>query len=333
MAKVYFHRKETDNLVFYVGISVLENTNREYEETNRNKYWHNTVKKHGFIVEIVHNGISEESAKNAEKYYISLLGRKDLKTGCLVNMTNGGQGMNGYKHSNETRNKMKKPKSFRKNTKRKGISEEAKQHLREYNLKVNKQKRIEYFESNININNCDLLIFDKSKNLWEVGIIINKTKFFIGYFIDKNEAYSKYVYYYTKHIINRDKITDIKIYGKTSKYKGVTLDKKTGKWNAQKTVNYKNYNLGKYNSEYEAYLAYINYENRVSRNKTQVLNIKTNEKFPSFKEAAESIGMEYDKFRAQFKPKRKNKTGFIKIERQGVETPRQKLKMKENEES
>jgi len=46
---------------------------------------------------------SEQEAFEMEKYYIRLFGRKDLGTGILRNLTNGGEGPTGYIPSQETR--------------------------------------------------------------------------------------------------------------------------------------------------------------------------------------------------------------------------------------
>jgi len=45
--------------------------------------------------------ITEEEALRHEVYMISVLGRKDLGTGILRNLTDGGDGTSGYKHTEE----------------------------------------------------------------------------------------------------------------------------------------------------------------------------------------------------------------------------------------
>jgi len=50
--------------------------------------------------------ITEEEAFKHEKYMIAVFGRLDLGTGILHNRTDGGEGMCGYKHSEETRKKI-----------------------------------------------------------------------------------------------------------------------------------------------------------------------------------------------------------------------------------
>jgi len=57
---------------------------------------------------ILKDNLTEEAAFRHEKYMIGLYGRKDLGTGILINMSEGGEGDSGYKHSKERREKMSK---------------------------------------------------------------------------------------------------------------------------------------------------------------------------------------------------------------------------------
>lgn len=50
---------------------------------------------------------SEQEAFEAEKFFICLWGRKDLKTGCLRNLTDGGDGASGHVVSLEFRQRMR----------------------------------------------------------------------------------------------------------------------------------------------------------------------------------------------------------------------------------
>jgi hypothetical protein len=51
---------------------------------------------------IVQEWPNEKSALAAEVFLISYYGRLDLKTGCLANLTDGGEGTSGHKQSAET---------------------------------------------------------------------------------------------------------------------------------------------------------------------------------------------------------------------------------------
>jgi len=90
MAIVYQHKRNDTNEIFYIGIG--RDYYRAGRKASRNKHWHNIVNKCGFTKEILLNNISWEEAIEEEKRLIKKYGRKDLGTGCLVNMTKGGEG-------------------------------------------------------------------------------------------------------------------------------------------------------------------------------------------------------------------------------------------------
>lgn len=100
---LYFHRNSITNAIFYVGIGRRK---RAYEFWNRNSSWKNYVKKYGKPkVEIAHDCLSNEDAIFWETNYIRMLGRKKYDAGgCLVNITLGGEGLNGFKWSEELKN-------------------------------------------------------------------------------------------------------------------------------------------------------------------------------------------------------------------------------------
>ena len=90
MAIVYLHRRKDTNEVFYVGIG--KDYYRMGRKANRNQYWHNIVNKYGYTKEILFKNITWDEAIKKEIELIKKYGRKDLKTGCLVNITRGGEG-------------------------------------------------------------------------------------------------------------------------------------------------------------------------------------------------------------------------------------------------
>lgn len=104
MAKVYAHRRLSDDVIFYIGISVGEK--RPYSSRGRNYDWKKEVKIHGgFKVEILYTDISLEEAKNIEIKLISEYGRRNLGLGTLVNWTDGGEGVSGFKRSKDSNKK------------------------------------------------------------------------------------------------------------------------------------------------------------------------------------------------------------------------------------
>jgi group I intron endonuclease len=75
----------------------------------RNRYFNNIIKKLGFenvAVVILHEGLTEEEALEYEVYYIAVY--KDEFGFKLSNMTDGGEGITGYHHTEETREKLAK---------------------------------------------------------------------------------------------------------------------------------------------------------------------------------------------------------------------------------
>ncbi len=97
---VYAHRRATTGEIFYIGKG---QGRRAFDSTGRNRHWHFVVKKHGFTVEIVQDGLQEFAAFELECDLIALYGRKDCGLGELVNYTDGGEGSAGTIQSEETR--------------------------------------------------------------------------------------------------------------------------------------------------------------------------------------------------------------------------------------
>ena len=126
---LYRHVRLDTNEVFYIGIGCGKRPN---EKTNRNKWWYNITYKTEYRVDILFDDLSWVEACKKEIEFITLYGRRDLGLGTLVNMTDGGDGTFGYKHTNETKVTMsnnRKGKSLSEETKlkmRKPLSEETK---------------------------------------------------------------------------------------------------------------------------------------------------------------------------------------------------------------
>ena len=88
---VYFHRKATNGEIFYVGMG---SPKRPYYK-RRTEWWQKVVDKYGYTIDIVHKGLTQAEAYELEIKYIAQFGRYDLKTGNLVNQTNGGPSFDG----------------------------------------------------------------------------------------------------------------------------------------------------------------------------------------------------------------------------------------------
>lgn len=94
---LYFHKRKDTDKIFYVGIGCPE---RPYDQTHRNQYWHNTVNKYGYDVEIVAKNLSWDVACELEIYWIKQLKSTGVK---LCNLTDGGEGVVGHIRSEKTR--------------------------------------------------------------------------------------------------------------------------------------------------------------------------------------------------------------------------------------
>jgi len=97
---IYFHKKADNGDVFYVGKG---KDRRCFVKRCRSFHWNNIVNKHGYTIEVIEQGLSESEAIEREIFWINKLGRIDLKTGCLVNFTNGGEGSSGRPMSDRTK--------------------------------------------------------------------------------------------------------------------------------------------------------------------------------------------------------------------------------------
>lgn len=115
---VYLYLKP-NGVPFYVGkgkddrwkYHLIEAQKKTTKDKNKLKL--NTIKKiikqgQEPIVKFVDTNISEEQAFELECFLIDEIGRIDLGTGTLTNLTNGGEGATGYKHTSEDLHRMSK---------------------------------------------------------------------------------------------------------------------------------------------------------------------------------------------------------------------------------
>jgi len=100
---VYRHRRKDNGDVFYIGIG---GKRRPSSIHSRNKFWNSIVNKTDYTIEILAKNLSAENAHELEILLIKEYGRRDLKTGSLCNLTEGGEGCREI--SKSTIKKMKK---------------------------------------------------------------------------------------------------------------------------------------------------------------------------------------------------------------------------------
>lgn len=91
MYYVYAHIKK-DGDIFYIGKGKGK---RAWVKSGRSKYWNNIINKYQYDVIILKDNLSESEALMLEKQYIS-----QVKT--LCNLTEGGEGISGFKFSHDS---------------------------------------------------------------------------------------------------------------------------------------------------------------------------------------------------------------------------------------
>lgn len=74
----------------------------------QNSHKNKTLLKYNCDTLILMSNLSEDDAFSEEKRLIELIGRKNIKTGSLLNLTSGGQGVSGYIYSEEQLEKRSK---------------------------------------------------------------------------------------------------------------------------------------------------------------------------------------------------------------------------------
>lgn len=102
MYYLYQHVRHDTGKVFYVGIG---DKYRPTEKANRNRHWKNIISKTTYTVEVIRKCETWEEACDWERLFIWIYGRRSVKSGSLVNLTDGGDGTVGFKKTQETKNK------------------------------------------------------------------------------------------------------------------------------------------------------------------------------------------------------------------------------------
>lgn len=92
---VYQHIRKDTGEVFYIGIGHVKNFRRAFDIRGRNDIWRKIAKKTEWNCEILADGLEKSSACFLERELIRRYGRKDINTGVLANMTNGGETNDG----------------------------------------------------------------------------------------------------------------------------------------------------------------------------------------------------------------------------------------------
>lgn len=134
---LYRHIRLDNNETFYIGIG---HGRRFRYKIGRNNLWCKIYEKCGrnILCEILLYNLSPEEANTKEKEFIKLYGRKDLGTGSLANLTDGGDGC--LNMSPEGREKISKANTGKKRTeeekKRMGDKRRGRKHTSEAKRKI-----------------------------------------------------------------------------------------------------------------------------------------------------------------------------------------------------
>lgn len=113
---VYIHRRKDNNEVFYVGISRMNKYIRVKIKAGRNTLWQRIVNKYGYYGEVIHDHLSKDEAIKIEMALIKSYGRINLKTGCLANLTDGGDGSLECLRNDETKDRIRNYRSGKKHS-------------------------------------------------------------------------------------------------------------------------------------------------------------------------------------------------------------------------
>lgn len=98
---IYAYIRKTDGTPYYIGKGSYRRAWVKHRKQG------NVSKPPNGRIVIMESNLSEIGALALERRYIAWYGRKCNNTGILNNMTEGGDGVSGYKHSDETRAKMR----------------------------------------------------------------------------------------------------------------------------------------------------------------------------------------------------------------------------------
>ena len=131
---IYIHRKASDNTPFYVGKG---RKGRAWTISGRSKHWNNTVNKHGLIVDIVFEGLTEEDDFQCE---IDTILELKYFGYALVNLTNGGEGVSGFKQSDGHKKRAalsrKNSSTWQEGIKRAALKNKGRQLTEKHKLKI-----------------------------------------------------------------------------------------------------------------------------------------------------------------------------------------------------
>ena len=102
---IYQHTRADTGEVFYIGKGCGSRAWKLFKSGKRSEKWKRTANKYGVNVSIVIGGLTNDAAIRVEAQLINSIGRRDNKSGPLINGTDGGEGAWGciVKHTEKSK--------------------------------------------------------------------------------------------------------------------------------------------------------------------------------------------------------------------------------------
>jgi hypothetical protein len=149
---VYQHIREDKNEIFYIGIGTKSKQDLKYNSYSRasnihydNSIWLKIVAKTTWKFEILFESDNRKEVEQIEIDLIQKYGRKCDKTGCLSNLTLGGESNLGYKHTQEAIEKISEKAKLKRGYSNINFTPELRQRLSVIHKEIaNRPDKIEY---------------------------------------------------------------------------------------------------------------------------------------------------------------------------------------------
>jgi hypothetical protein len=200
---LYQHARADTNRIFYIGIGTCEYKGyygRACNFKNRSGYWKRVANKYRYNIEIIEEFDNRKECLAREVELIKLYGRRKLKTGELVNFTEGGKsgnGRKGYKISKELSKKFSKIRTGMKG------SESKKQKMKDLIYKrtdlIGRKGKDSYVaKAVLKLNPITNIIVEEFGTVKEASKSINMCAPMIGKAIKSKEIYKDFKWVFKK---------------------------------------------------------------------------------------------------------------------------------------